>query len=81
MPATDYRVMQVPNWKAGWNVIAPVVTDGLALLQSIILHSHNLPQEPTGITIKRFSGVNWLVVTMSDRLDLTMEQHLGLTPE
>ena len=76
MPATDYRVMQIPNWKAGWSTIAPRLADGLGLLQNVILHTHTIAQAPTNVSIK--SG--WLVVTMSDRLDPALEQHLGISP-
>lgn len=76
MPATDYRIMQIPNWKAGWDTVAPVVLSGIERLQSVLLHTHNISQSPTNIRV--FQG--WLVVTMNDRLDAALEQHLGITP-
>jgi hypothetical protein len=79
MPATDYRIMQLPNWSAGWDAVAPVVKDGLAQLENVILHSHNMVQKPADISVKRLGGANWLVITMSDKLPVEMEQHLNIT--
>jgi len=77
MPATTYRIFQMPNFSgANWDLIGPPLMTGTDRLFNVLSHTWNIPVKPNNV---RFSQ-GWIEVVLSDRLSLEMETHLGITP-
>lgn len=77
MPATTYRIFQLPNFSAGtWEQIGPPLQAGTDKLFEVLSHTWNLTQKPTNVRLAQ----GWIEVVLNNRLDAEMEAHLGITP-